>query len=723
VRQKVEVTGEAPKATEQAPARPAVLTNQEIKSLPLVVQKFKAALPLIPGVIRTPDGRLAIKGVTENTGTLLVDSAETVDPVTGSFSIDVPLDAIESVDVFKGDYEVEYGRFSGGLTTIQTKAPSTKWNYQLNDFVPTPRFEAGHLVGIQDDDPRLYFSGPLLKDKLAISEAFTYDYSSEPVRGLAWPNNQKRQEGWTSFTDFSYTASSQHLLSADVKFFPIRRQFDNIDTLIPQLASADYGQSGYSIGAHDHYLFKGGGILTTLAQFTDFDSYSHGQGSQDLMITPTGWEGNFFNRWTRASTQQELQESYFFPRKQWKGHHDVKVGSDFVHSAYNGTSVSHPVQLLHADNSLAGEIDFTPSGILATSDTEIAGFAGDHWILNDYISVDYGLRFSSQTLGAHSAFSPRGGFVLSPFKQGQTIVRGGVGVFYDRLPLLAGDFTQNPSRELTLFGTNGLPLGPPLVYQNTYEGFKENGQQIVVSGQNLGSTPYNVTWNMELDQEIRPHLIARASFLASRTYSEFSVNPEALSPTDGVLLLTNLGSSRYHEFESTLRYRPNGKADFNISYVNSQARGDLNTMAAVFVPYEEPVIHPNLFGTLPTSIPDRVVTWGRFAFPRKVTVSPVLDWHSGFPFSTVDDLQNYVGPPDSRRLPSFLSLDLQASKDFSIFFIPWLRKHSFRGSIRVFNVTDHGNFRDVYNTITSPYFGHYAGFLHRFYDLSLDILY
>jgi hypothetical protein len=723
VRQKVEVTGEAPKATEQAPARPAVLTNQEIKSLPLVVQKFKAALPLIPGVIRTPDGRLAIKGVTENTGTLLVDSAETVDPVTGSFSIDVPLDAIESVDVFKGDYGVEYGRFSGGLTTIQTKAPSTKWNYQLNDFVPTPRFEAGHLVGIQDDDPRLYFSGPLLKDKLAFSEAFTYDYSSEPVRGLAWPNNQKRQEGWTSFTDFSYTASSQHLLSADVKFFPIRRQYDNIDSLIPQGASADYGQSGFSIGAHDHYLFKGGGILTTLAQFTDFDSYSHGQGSQDLMITPTGWEGNFFNRWTRASTQQELQESYFFPRKQWKGHHDVKVGSDFVHSAYNGTSVSHPVQLLHADNSLAGEIDFTPSGILATSDTEIAGFAGDHWILNDYISVDYGLRFSSQTLGAHSAFSPRGGFVLSPFKQGQTIVRGGVGVFYDRLPLLAGDFTQNPSRELTLFGTNGLPLGPPLVYQNTYEGFKENGQQIVVSGQNLGSTPYNVTWNMELDQEIRPHLIARASFLASRTYSEFSVNPETLSPTNGVLLLTNLGSSRYHEFESTLRYRPNGKADFNISYVNSQARGDLNTMAAVFVPYEEPVIHPNLFGTLPTSIPDRVVTWGRFTFPRKVTVSPVLDWHSGFPFSTVDDLQNYVGPPDSRRLPAFLSLDLQASKDFSIFFIPWLRKHSFRGSIRVFNVTDHGNFRDVYNTITSPYFGHYAGFLHRFYDLSLDILY
>jgi hypothetical protein len=46
-----------------------------------------------------------------------------------------------------------------------------------------------------------------------------------------------------------------------------------------------------------------------------------------------------------------------------------------------------------------------------------------------------------------------------------------------------------------------------------------------------------------------------------------------------------------------------------------------------------------------------------------------------------------------------------------------------RGSISIFNLTNHGNYRDVYNTVTSPYFGDYAGFLHRFYSLSLDIEY
>ena len=161
VHQRVEVTAEAPKATAQEAAPPATLNEQQLHSLPLVEQKFKAALPLIPGVVRTPDGRIAIKGAIENQGTLLVDSAETVDPVTGSFSIDVPLDAVESVDVFKSAYQVEYGRFSGGLTTLQTKAPSSQWDYELNDFVPTPRFEAGHLGGNYKATARAFTSpGP-----------------------------------------------------------------------------------------------------------------------------------------------------------------------------------------------------------------------------------------------------------------------------------------------------------------------------------------------------------------------------------------------------------------------------------------------------------------------------------------------------------------------------------------------------------------------------------
>ena len=136
-----------------------------------------------------------------------------------------------------------------------------------------------------------------------------------------------------------------------------------------------------------------------------------------------------------------------------------------------------------------------------------------------------------------------------------------------------------------------------------------------------------------------------------------------------------------------------------------------------------PVIQPNLFGTLPTNVPDRVVTWGRFKLPQKFTVSPVLDWHSGFPFSIYRRFAELRGPPNSRRFPTFVSLDMQVSKDFQFLSFPGCASTRLRGSMRIFNLTNHGNFRDVYNTVTSPYFGDYAGFEHRSYDLSLDVLY
>ena len=44
--------------------------------------------------------KLNFKGAPENQGMLLVDSAQTVDPVTGSFSIPVPLDAIQTLSVY-----------------------------------------------------------------------------------------------------------------------------------------------------------------------------------------------------------------------------------------------------------------------------------------------------------------------------------------------------------------------------------------------------------------------------------------------------------------------------------------------------------------------------------------------------------------------------------------------------------------------------------------------
>jgi len=213
------------------------------------------------------------------------------------------------------------------------------------------------------------------------------------------------------------------------------------------------------------------------------------------------------------------------------------------------------------------------------------------------------------------------------------------------------------------------------------------------------------------------------SYLSSRTYNLFITNPQQTAGADPVLLLTNTGASRYDEAESTVRLRASDKADVNVSYVHSVARGDLNTLSEVYVPFEQPVIRANAYANLPANIPNRLVTWGRFKIPWKITASPVFDIHSGFPYSAVDVRQNYVGVPNSQRFPTFVSLDLDMSKDFHIKFLPWIRNHTMRGALRIFNVTNHFNPRDVYNSIASPFFGHFAGLQHRSYDTALSIIY
>jgi Carboxypeptidase regulatory-like domain len=723
VREKVEVHEAAPTIPQESGAPTARLSSKELMALPLVQQEFKAALPLVPGVVRTPDGKINIKGAVENQGMLLVDSTERVDPITGSYSIDVPIDAVESVEVYKTPYSAEFGHFSGGLTSLLTKPPSSQWDFELNDLLPTPRIKNGDIVGIADNSHRLRFSGPLEQNRLTMSESFAYIMNKQPVRGLAWPHNETNKEGFNSFTNFQYVFSSEHFATFNVQLFPVRQQYADINSLVPQTASSDYGQRGFSLGGADRYLFASGGLLTSLIQYTRFSSYGHGQGPADMQVTPDGWGGNFFNSYNRTGDQAEGQETFQFPHKAWHGQHELKLGGDAVYRSYEGTSLSRPVDVLRADGSLAERIEFSQAGLLKASDGEGGMFVQDHWALRERLALDLGLRVSGQTLGKAAVVAPRLGVAYAPGSSARTILRGGIGVFYDRAPLLAGSFTSNPTRVVTLFDAQGMPIGQPVTFQNAYAIVGKQGIQVVPSGQDLDSTPYNITWNAELDRELHSHVLLRLSYLSSRTFDLFVVGPQRLPGSNPLLLLTNNGSSQYNEFESTVRVRAGEHADLNISYVHSQARGDLNTLSQIFVPFEQPVIRQNFFADLSSSVPNRLVTWARLQVPWKVTVSPVLDWHSGFPYSAVDALQDYVGQPNTLRFPNFFAIDLKLSKDFRIPFLPWLRNHKLRGALVIYNLTDHLNPRDVYYNTASPYFGHFAGPQHILFDTFLDVLY
>jgi hypothetical protein len=242
---------------------------------------------------------------------------------------------------------------------------------------------------------------------------------------------------------------------------------------------------------------------------------------------------------------------------------------------------------------------------------------------------------------------------------------------------------------------------------------------------NLDTSARNFTWNFEIDREVWRNVVLRASYLYSQTQDLYVVTPVTGAAGAASLLgLANTGGSHYHELETTLHYRPSERSELNVSYVHSQARGDLNTLSDVFTPFEQPVIRPDVTSNFASNVPHRMVSWGAFPLPWNLTLSPVVDVHSGLPYSKLDVLQSYVGAPNSQAFPAFFSLDLKVYREFRLHlpFLGNMKNRKLRLGLYSLNVTNHSNPVAVYNSVASPFFGHFVGFQHRRDGFVIDLV-
>ncbi len=722
----VQVTGMATiMSTESSSAPVSVVTNTQLVTLPTQQEQVKEVIPLTAGVVRTLDSKLVFKGSDENQSLLIINSTRNTDPVTGSFGITVPTDAVESFAVYKTPYDASLGSFSGGLTTIATKSPTDSLDFNVTKLGITVLGKNGHLSGLGGANPSIWFDVPLIAHKLLVSEAFQYEMKKTTVEGLPWPYDISKKQGFNSYSTVEAILGSNHLLTLTVNAFPLRTDHIDISALIPQPASNSLNQSGVAIALSDRYEFASHAVLSTVGQYTRFDSNAHGYGPQDMLITPQGYGGNYFSTWSRRGKEFQFLSNYEFSKKEWHGSHEIRVGMDIDWRSFLGTTESHPIQILRADNSLAEMVDFNSVPAQTPSDSIFGEFVQDHWLLNSHVSADLGLRLSTETTGRPAGVAPRVGLAYAPDKKEKTVIRAGAGLFYGVLPLLAANWADNPARTITQFDTSGVPIAPPVTYTNVYTaGLNPLASPVLPAQPN--TTPRNVTWNVGAVRELRKNMQLDVSYLNSRTSYLFVVEPfTAATPTDESFMgLTNTGSSKYHELEASVHYTFRDSDQFKASYIWSHARGDLNSLSSVIIPFAAPVFRPNAYGILASDIPDRFITWGIFALPWKITFSPLVDVHSGFPYSSVDVAQQYVGTPNGQRFPTSFSLDLKAYRTFRIPF--WKGKngkdHHFRLGAYSLNVTNHGNFNTVYNNVASPDYGKFVGLLYRHEGMTLDFV-
>ena len=93
-----------------APVATETITQKTIDDAPNVNERFESLLPLVPGVVRGPDGRINMKGARNTQSGALVNSANVTDPATGSPAINLPIDVVSSVQVISDPYDPQYGK-------------------------------------------------------------------------------------------------------------------------------------------------------------------------------------------------------------------------------------------------------------------------------------------------------------------------------------------------------------------------------------------------------------------------------------------------------------------------------------------------------------------------------------------------------------------------------------------------------------------------------------
>ena len=659
--------------------------EKTIADAPNSDQRFETLLPLVPGVVRGPDGRINMKGVRNTQSGALVNSANVTDPATGGPAINLPIDVVSSVQVVSNPFDPQYGRFTGALSKVETKTGDyEKPHFSIQNVVPRWRERGGTIAGLGAATPRLTFTGPLVPHRVAITQSFEYRFIRTPVNSLPALERDTKLEGFNSYTQADIAATSKQTATVSLTIYPQKLDYMGLNTFTPQPSTADFKQRGYQVYAQHRYFPSTETALISQFSYKTYDVDTNAQSDDAFRLLIDTTEGGFFNQQHRRTSRYESVESYQFAPRKYFGTHQFKIGEDYAHSELRGIETFRPVELVGTSGTVIEQIKFSNASSFERDQNETAFYLADQWGISSRLTFDYGIRLDSDTITSSTHVAPRAGVLLSLTSDGKTLLKGGAGIFYDRVPLLLPAFPNFPNRTVTLFDRTGEVLSSTAFVNRTI-GSLEN--------------PRSTTWNVELDRQVTTPFAVRIAYENRNTARDFVVSqtsaPESIS-------LSNAGSDSYREFQIAGRYQL-PRMTLNASYVHSRAHGDLNDPFLFFGNYPQAVIQPNQKGRLLFDAPNRELFWADVRGPWKLTIAPVYDTHTGFPYSVQNEYREYVGPRSSKRFPRFSSADLQITRPFTMH----VGDHNFRvragGSVS--NAFNHDNPRDVQNDLDSSSYG------------------
>ncbi|HEV3058425.1 MAG TPA: carboxypeptidase regulatory-like domain-containing protein, partial [Vicinamibacterales bacterium] len=306
------------------------ITASVMQSAPIASERFQDALPLIPGVVRGPDGLLNINGSRSNQSGLVFNSANGTDPVTGEDAIELPIDAVSAVQVRGSAFAPEFGLSAGAVTTVETQRAGDAWHVTVNDLEPRVRRRAGEFRGIESWTPRVTVGGPIVAGKVSLLESVQYEYSQTRVFGLPAFQSDTKLQSFESYTRADWTVNPANHMTASAMVSPRKTTYAGLNTFNPQGVTPDIENHNLLGSATDQIVVGDSGVLETRVSVKQFDSTIYpSQGRGPMVLSPDVNSGSYFNDQDRTSRRVEWLSTYAFTPL--GPLHLVKIGAGVTH--------------------------------------------------------------------------------------------------------------------------------------------------------------------------------------------------------------------------------------------------------------------------------------------------------------------------------------------------------------------------------------------------------
>lgn len=295
------------------------------------------------------------------------------------------------------------------------------------------------------------------------------------------------------------------------------------------------------------------------------------------------------------------------------------------------------------------------------SQWDFGGFMQDDWKVRPNLTLSLGLRYENQSnIDSNFNFAPRIGFAWSPGgQQSKTVIRGGYGVFYERV---------NESLTLQTIRLNGVNQQQFTVQNPDFFPLIPTGEQLVTFAapgsvyqlEDGLQAPYTLQSVFSVERQLPRNMTVAASYINIRTLHVLRTRPlnaplpgtfipgvpasgdrplncadfipPEINPSTRCNVFSYESSGRYNQNQFILNF--NGRlyrnGSLNAFYVLAKANSDSDGTGTLPAnPYDL----STEYGRASGNIRHRFVMTGNFRAPWGISLNPFVVVQSGRPFN------------------------------------------------------------------------------------------